>query len=244
MQKNKFLLTGGIILGSLLLIGAVFIGITKNKNVPVLTISNLNSCSKNINNTVRDSMTQTIYSFIKNANDYNQKGTAPSYTSTIREGSCKTTQGTASASPQARVKTSTIILDIPDAKQSWNISYDWYTGSTVVDTVVNGASRSCVKSSELIYGDFKCDSIMSLSKYGTDKYDPILQYMPYTGEGFNLVYDPDTKTVTATILIPSQYAGSEEFIQNNKDIVIYWFTHRGLDPSKYTINYTSAPETE
>ncbi len=181
-------------------------------------------------------MEETIYSYIKQANDYNKKDTLPKYTSEIRKDSCKTKESTV-AGVKGKLKSTTIILDVAEAKQSWKISYEWYTGKAPA-TVVNGATAECVSKQEQIYGDFNCEKILSKATYGTDKYDSILQYMPYTGQGFDLAYDADTKTVTATITVPAKDINNAVLIQNNKNAVPLWFAHRKLDITKYTVNYT------
>lgn len=236
MQKKQLL----IILLIIGLLTILIIAFFQNKESSKLTIIGLDKCSRNINKDVRKGMEETIYSYIKLANDYNKKDTLPAYKAEIRKNSCQTQQSDVGG-VKDKHKSTTIILDVPGAKQSWKISYDWYTGKAP-DTVINGAAAECVAKEELIYGDFNCEKIISKAEYGTDKYDPILQYMPYSGPAFDLTYNPDTKEVVAKIIVSAEDLNNAVLIQNDKNAVLYWFKHRKLDPNSYTITYQVTPK--
>lgn len=207
-------------------------------------IKNFGDCSKNATNGTTDDVSTSIYKLVKSANDYNKQPTEKYYKATIRQGSCQNTTHEVTdntTQKQHTVQTTTIIVDIPDVKQSWKIKYDWVTKSEGrVNIDLGTIQPSCLSKDQLLYGDFNCENIMSLAQYGTDKVDPILQYMPYSGAGFTLEYDADTKTVTVAFAPTPDIKDIPAFIQNTKTVVVpYWFQKRGLDQSKYKIIYSS-----
>jgi hypothetical protein len=207
-------------------------------------ITNLGSCTKRINPAVESMISRDAYGLIKSANDYNKKNTLPSYKGTIREGSCKQTASKTSlgySGKKQTVTTSSMVLDVPAAKQSWKISFDWIPKGNKIDTDLGNLRSECLPKEQLTFGDFNCEKATSLSRYGTDKYDPILQYTPYTGQGFYLEYNPDTKVVKAQIRVPQKDINNAELIKNDKFAVSYWFKHRNLDINKYTVTYEVVP---
>lgn len=241
-MKNKRLLL--IITLCVVAVFVVVIGVLsgKKESKGMVDIQGLASCSNNINKDVVTNIDLKTYALVKSANDYNKLPTASSYKATVRSGSCQQpTKSTITDSngKQRTIQTTSLIVDIPNAKQSWKIAFDWVTkNESVVGVDLGTIKPSCLKTNELVYGDFKCDNIVSLAKYGTDKADPILQYMPYTGAGFRMEYEPNSKTVTVFFDPPSGTTDTAAFVQNTKDIVPYWFQKRGLDQSKYTIKYS------
>jgi hypothetical protein len=220
---------------------------SNNKSTPQVQITNLDSCSENMKVSLEDLMNTTVYRYIEAANNHNNEETARDYSAEIREGSCQEdTIQTKGTNGSFDIKETTVILDIPDAKQSWEMIYHWQTENeergTDLGTV---ATLNCLPIEKLKYGDFNCDSVVSLMKYGTAKSDPILQYMPYTGAGFNLTYNPDTREVAAEITLRGSQMNNEELKANLRTQVEYWFTKRNLDMTTYTVtySYTNLDET-
>lgn len=202
-------------------------------------ITNLNDCTKGISQAVENEISTEIYTLVGFTNQYNKLDTPPKYSATIRDGTCKeVARGDVAGYTENTqlVKTTDIILDIPDAKQSWSLRFDWVSDRKV-EVDLGEIIPSCLPTELLRYGDFKCVNVLSLKRYGTDKYDPILPYMPYSGAGFDLAFDPEVKKVTATIYIPTKEQGNQELVENDKAIIPYWFEKRGLDINKYTIEY-------
>jgi hypothetical protein len=243
MRKNKVIILASVLIGCVGL-GLLFVLLGNTRPDPGhVSIKGLDKCSKNISGVVADNISTKLYALVKSANDYNKFSTADSYQASVRTGSCSQpdrTDVTNSLGDLRTVETSAIIVDIPDAKQSWKITYDWITNKESLDDVDLGTIQpSCLPTDQLRYGDFKCENIMSLAKYGTDKVDPILQYMPYTGAGFSLEYNPDTRTVSVLILPPPGTKDVRAFTENTKAIIPYWFEKRGLDMTKYTVVYSS-----
>ncbi len=241
MKKNTLL---AVVVGLFLLVFAVVVVVSGNHvKSGIVNIQGLAQCSKDIHNNVKDDIETKTYSLVKSANDYNKLKTSDGYKATIRGGSCKqeqTNQSTDSSGVHHTVNTSSIVIDIQSAKQSWKITYDWVTQSGSLANIDLGTIKpECLPVDQLKYGDFKCENIMSLAKYGTDKSDPILPYMPYDGAGFRLEYNPDNKTVSVIILPPSGTQDVAAFTENTKAIIPYWFKKRGLDESKYRVLYSS-----
>lgn len=235
----------------LALIAAMVVGVlfivfvfkkTSTQKSETVYITNLTSCATNINPSLTDEIYSATYHLVKSANSYNKISTQPKYTATIRDKSCRHVSQNSSLGYDGKkqpVKTTSIVIDIPDAKQSWELSFDW-VASKSINTDLGTIIPKCLPAESLIYGDFNCYKIMSLKEYGTDNYDVILQYMPYTGSGFDLGYNPETKEVTATIHIPIKEMDNQELIQNSREIVPYWFEHRGLDINNYTVIYKTS----
>lgn len=235
-----------IIASSLLLIVVIGLALlgrhsSQNKSQHVM-ITGIEDCSKNINASVLDDIEAKFYGTVKSANDYNKVSSADSYQATIRSGTCKnnTSNTTDSDGKKRVIQSTTLTIDVPNAKQSWQLQYDWVTKKDSLKGIDLGTIKpTCLPKSQLQYGDFKCENIMSLVQHGTDKVDPILQYMPYTGVGFDLDYDPDTKTVTVNFNPPSGTEDYQAYNENTKAIIPYWFQKRGLDQSKYKVVYSS-----
>lgn len=244
MTRSGLLIVGLLLLVITLGLVYLFSRVASNNEPGTVSISNLSVCSKNMHVDIKHDLTKTLYGFVKSANDYSKKDTLPNYSSEIREGSCNPLDDEevkGSDGKKLQVKTTVAIIDIPEAKQSWKVSYQWVTGKGEINTVVNGATPSCLVEDELKYGDFSCDKVLSLVKYGTDKYDPILQYTPYHGQGFYLSYNPDTRAVKAEIRVPEKDINNTELIENNKYAVSYWFNHRKLEISNYNVTYEVIP---
>jgi hypothetical protein len=248
MNNNNLLVKKNIIiaLAVTLVVASVFLIVRQlgSQKPSTVLISNLGSCTKKIHPDVKEAISKETYLLVKSANDYNKKQSLSKYKANIRDGSCNQgaeEKNTGYSGKSQLVKSTSITLDIPDAKQSWKISFDWINKGTKIDTDLGTISPECLSKDALVYGDFNCEKIMSLALYGTDKYDPILQYMPYSGQGFNLEYNPDTRAVKAQILVPQKDVNNKVRIDNDKYAVTYWFKHRNLDPSTYTITYEVVP---
>jgi hypothetical protein len=239
MTNRRLKLLGLLAAGTVLLV--VLFGL-QSRSAPQKTviISGVGDCSSNIDPSIISKLGTTLYSYVVVGNDYKHRSSASTYRGAVRDGSCRqehsnSTKGSNGA--KLIVKTSSVIVDIPDAKQSWMFRYDWVKRGDAGKTDLGTLQPSCLTADELLYGDFGCDKVLSLVKYGTADYDPILQYIPYSGDGFSLDYSPPTRQVYATIIIPANQRGNTELIQNNEAIIPYWFEHRGLDINKYQISY-------
>ena len=212
---------------------------TKEKSI---SITNLESCSKNMQVTLQESMQFNLYRTIKGANDYNKKASLPQYSATLREGTC-TEHDIAGVDGVEKIKESTAIVDIPEAKQSWFITYHWMPdGRPIQSDLGTIVIPTCLKEDKLIYGTFNCEQYISLITYGTNNVDPILPYVPYQGAGFHIEYEPTSKTVTATIELQESQKNNQKLINNLKVQVEYWFTKRSLDITSYNLVYKNEVE--
>jgi hypothetical protein len=242
-MKNKKLLIITSLLALVVLVLGISTMLNHKRSSGTVDIHGITECSVGINKSIVKDINTKMYGFVKSANSYNNTATANSYEATVRKGSCQqldSTSFTDSKGAKRTTKSTAVIVDIPTAKQSWKITYDWVNNDESLSDIDLGTIKpSCLKTEELIYGDFKCANILSIARYGTDKPDPILQYMPYTGAGFSMEFDPDTKTINVAFDPPSGTTDVPAFIQNTKDIIPYWFQKRGLDQSKYKVIYSS-----
>jgi hypothetical protein len=131
----------------------------------------LASCAKDMNAARVNEVQQNMYALVKSANDYNKKSTASTYTATVREGSCSPKSDhhvVGYSGKQTTVKTTAIIVDTPDTKQSWKITFDWVKNSQKIDTDLGTIMPECLPTDQLPYGDFKCTNILSLAQHGTE----------------------------------------------------------------------------
>jgi len=229
----------------LILVGVVvivaYLQAVNDRNKPdTVYIENLSTCSPGMQKGIEESLRTNMYDSIKAANDYNKKDSLKNYSASIREGSCKEeTQEVTEFGAITQLKVTTAILDIPDAQQSWEISYNWLpNGKKITVDLGTVITPRCLEEKDLIYGDFNCKKVLNITEHGTDNVDPILNYIPYTGAGFKIDYNPETKVVTATIQLRSSETDNQELINNLKKEVEYWFTSHDLKMSSYTVNYT------
>lgn len=207
----------------------------------IVVIEGIEKCSSGIGQSVITSAGTTLYGFVVQANDYNKTSSLETYRAKVRPDSCQqdgSNDVQNANGDQQTVRTSSAIVDIAAAKQSWKITYDWVADNDSPGVDLGTITPTCLKSDELVYGDFGCSAVLNLQKYGTTNYDPILQYTPYSGDGFTLDYDPKTREVAVTILMPADQKNNSELLENNKAIIPYWFQHRNLDIHKYTVTYS------
>lgn len=202
-------------------------------------ISGLGDCSEGIQSDRVKSLGGDLYDYVSQANTFNKVESLPTYEAVVRENGCEGLRSNFTkdyGGDQVRVYTSDVLVDVPEAKQSWLVKYDWMPDSSKrID--LGTLTAKCPSSDKLLYGNFNCDKVLNLQKYGTPDYDPILDEVPYQGQGFNLDYDPATKQVFATIVVPTKEKNNQELIENNKAVIPYWFQKRNLDINKYSITY-------
>lgn len=244
MTKQRLLLVSILVLTIVALLSYLAI---KPDAAPTksIRISGLSSCSKNIDQKVVDNLGVTLYGLVLTTNNYNKAKTLPNYDGQARSNSCEQRDAHTVVGDNGRkinVLTSSVIVDVPDPKQSWRITYDWLESGDASKIDFGILTPQCITSNELRYGNFNCTKAYNLYTYGTPDYDPILQYMPYTGEGFKLSYDPKNRSVLATINVPVSQKDNQELIQNNEAVVPYWFEYRKLDITKYNVAYTVSYE--
>lgn len=226
-----------LIVSALIIVGlALLSGSIKKKPVKnSVLITNLNSCAKDINSKVEATLGTQIYSYVKTANDYNHRANQSSYSAQIRQGSCQQLASTTSANNT--VSSTSATLDIPAAKQSWKITWAWITKDQTLATDVGSVEMECLPTDQLTYGDFHCTNTLSIIQYGTPHYDPILKFVPYSGDTFDVAYSPADKVVTVTVLVPAVWASDPTVAQNIEGAVPGWFSQNGLDINNYTVNY-------
>lgn len=239
IQKRRILLITLLLLG---LVGLIFIiGSSQKSNaIKIVYINGIQDCSEDIDSEVQKQFEGHLYGFVQAANDHNRKSSQPTYDGEVRDDSCKQSRSKivrADTGEKITVYRSSVIVDIAEAKQSWRISYDWLKSGNGLKTDLGSLEPNCLSDKELKYGNFNCQAALNVLRYGVPVYDPILEFLPYTGEGFTLTYGAEAKQVIATISIPSKERDNQELIENNKSIIPYWFEKRGLDINKYTVSY-------
>lgn len=232
----------------IMIIGVIAtIFLVRKSPVPnTVTITNLGYCSPDMNTIAQDKLYSQLYNLVKDTNNFNRHSTQATYNATFRKDTCNTTSNTARTSTDdlKTVFSTTATVDIPLAKQSWQIQYGWVKGGGSVGVDLGTMTPTCLNNSQLLYGDFQCTKALNYITYGTADYDPIMKYTPYTGVAFDLTYGPNTRTVIATILVEPKDADNSVLIANEKIAIGVWFQEHNLDITKYTIHYIVSPTAE
>jgi hypothetical protein len=203
----------------------------RGSNTTGLTISNLSGCSKGINKTSQNSLTRQLYTLVKSTNTFNEHPTESSYSASVRSGSCSTQHTSGQAS------SSTAIIDIPGAKQSWKVTFSWVTGSLATD--LGSIQPACLPIDKLLYGDFRCTRALESTNY-IDTTDPIVQYLPHSTLDYNLTIESsDKKILNAQLFLSgADQSNASAATALYKQEVVDYITSVGLNPADYTINYT------
>ena len=218
-----------------IIVGVVYSSMSRQADIQkaeTVYIKDLDLCSRTIGQEIVNDLRAKMFSYVSLANKYNNQPSNENYQAVIRGGTCKTAQYGKNAN------TSTLILDIPDAKQSWEISYAWTPGGVETNHDLGTVTPTCLEADKLIYGDFKCNEVLNILEYGIANPDPIIELLPYFSEGFELKYTKETNKVDAIIVIRPSQKDNQTLINNLKSQVEYWFSHRDLDINKYSVTYT------
>lgn len=239
MTKKRLILLVTIIL---VVLFVTFFLVARDKSAPtnMIFISGVSNCSKNIDPVVIENMGDTLYAYVATANDFNKTPGRPTYQAEVRKDSCRqeeTHTVKADSGHELVIKTSSVIVDIPEAKQSWRVKYDWAKKGDGLKVDLGMPTPTCLASTEVRYGGFNCGKALNIYKYGTPEYDPIQKYMPYSGAGFGLDYSPSDRQVIVSLDIPTKQKDNQELIENSKAVIPYWFQKRKLDINKYTVVY-------
>jgi len=220
----------------ILIVVIVIVAVVERSRVAddTVKITNLNDCSANIHHDMRDIIFQTVFAYVRAANDYNGQTTSASYRAEIRDGSCQQiSQGDNGFS-------TTAVVDIPEAQQSWRVQYFWITNNTewfdLGDVVL-----SCLPETELIYGDFNCKSVPFVTRNQTD---PILAFLPYSQINYDIRLGATTDGKTnldVRIFIywfDLENSTKEAAIAKYKTEITNWIRSNNLDPDEYHIVYS------
>lgn len=217
-----------IIAMTIMLLGfVVFSSLFSKTPEGVVRITNLSKCTR-LDKKTRNNIETMLYYTVTKANDINQNDSTPGYEGKIRKDTCNILE------KSKKLSSAEAIVDIEKAKQSWRISYEWGSGK---DTVINGPVAECVSEYEIIYKPFDCKKVINITQFEVETGDPIAEYTPYYGTGFEISFNVETSEVTAIIIVPKKDVNNTELIENNKKAVESWFEHRGLDMSKYSLIY-------
>lgn len=207
----------------------------KKKNT--VQIDNLDSCSKNMNDAVKKSLFESVFVYVKAANDFNKAPTDQSYSATIRANSCKQVQ---TSDGKDRFNQTTVIVDVPKAKQSWAASYHWRTTDDTRPEDLGEAAITCVAKDQLIYGDFNCANVPLVKKATLNA---ILSVLPIIVAEYSKDYStytefkitsPTSKNGVPVIKITDTTGG-------NKDRALAILKQKGFNPADYTVEYEYVP---
>lgn len=133
------------------------------------------------------------------------------------------------------------IVDMESIKQSYQVSYS-YSRDVNQDVGGDPVIISCLPKELLKFGEFKCSDITSEQ---TNRYDSILQHLPYQNFSFALSPDAtqgDKLVIHAKLSIPESSlsgdaASRASVIAAYKGEVVKWIRAKGLNPDDYTIQY-------
>lgn len=225
---------------SLAVIGIVillFLSLNGKKNNKEVNITNLTSCTEDITLPKTVDIESKLYKIVTSANKYNSVSSSSSYSATVRDGSCKTTTSSG-------INSTTFIVDIPKAKQSWGISFRWIPSSSQVTADTGGFTPSCLPQSKLLYGDFHCSDIVP-SLVQEANIDPIFKYIPHSTLDYSLTgaSNGGQALLTAQLFLTAvDQSNPDVATAQYKQEVLDYINSVGLDPSKYTITYTTVSQ--
>lgn len=158
IKRNKIIVAAGLGIFIVIVVFISFFASTNrkiNKDIKA-NIENISDCAKNADTQdLNSTVSATIYANIKVANSYNGKSTADNYNLQIRKDSCSQTSS-------GNTNSATVIVDVPEAKQSWVVNYSWF--DNISNTVIGNPGDtqvSCPSSDQLKYGDFHCQAALN-----------------------------------------------------------------------------------
>jgi hypothetical protein len=243
--RRIFLLAAALVFVGIIII-SIIIGISnsnKNQFGSFIKIQNYDQRVQNVSGDVKDAIQTTLYKLVeKNSPSGFDPGSVKD--AIIRDGSDKQVHDR-----EKDLYTGSFIIDMESVKQSFNTQYS-YSRTNTLDVGGNAIVLSCLPDSLLKFGSFDCkDFVMEQ----TNKYDEILQYLPY--ENFSFKITPDatandgTLTLVVKLTIPeSDLVGSigsrTQVVSLYKKEVVDWIKSKGLDPLKFKMsyNYTDSGE--
>lgn len=240
ISKKQIIITIFIIITIIIIFTFYFIFRPIQSNI--INISNLNECGDNIHNTISQNITASAYNTVKLAHNFNNQPSLNHYSGLIREGSCSTT------TEDNIGHTSMAILDIPDAKQSWQIEFFWIKNNQPTESLDFGAIKyTCITEDQMIYPDFNCDKIIAerdreINDNIINK-DPIFNILPYSTLNYTIrfasVDEKDKITLNITISISNvEYKEDpEKYVNLYKNSAIDYLKSRGFNPDNYSFNY-------
>lgn len=229
LNKRLWIILLGVIavlLGSLLFM---------KQRVPAgKVVMDFSACSSSISANTQNSLEIQAYHFVKGANTYNSVSTKRGYTGVIRNGSCSTKHGDS-------VDTTSFIVDIAQAKQSWKITFNQLAAGAP-PTDLGPITPSCVPENQLLYGNFNCTAALANIVPPSVKTDPMFDYLPHSTLDYTLTatVDSSNKTIlnAQLFLTEADQADPSAALAQYKQEVVEYIQSVGLNPNSYTINYT------
>jgi flagellar basal body-associated protein FliL len=238
-RRNRIIFIIVVCAVVLLLLGALIAVLSsvfapKNPYGNSAPIPGYDNLIKNLSPDYKDNITAQLYQTIKLNNP---KGPDPSKISDITLRTNSVTQEVLTSQKQY---TGSFIVDIASLGQSYKIQYTYSTGAN--DPILGGYPIivSCPDKTELIYGEFNCKTTYDQSNTPTD---PIVQYVPYSTLDYEIAaIQNDDNSVTLKVQLSLSDAdyktGKDQAVAQKKQEVLDWITSKGIDPSKYQIDYS------
>ena len=210
----------------------------QNRNRDTVQILNINNCSRNITDKIKQNIFEVTYGYVNMVNERNGKETKPVYDATLRLESCYQEEH---YEGDQKLYYTNVIVDVPDARQSWQVSYLWATTELADEIDLGPIEFSCVAEQNLIYSDFGCNDIPVLK---INQEDPIMKLLPFSTFNYRLfavkAEDGSKTQVTAEItLYSSDTRGStiEEATNRYKAEIANWFKVNSLNINNYNVTY-------
>lgn len=236
-RKKALAIVIGLFVGLIAVVSLMFFLTQSNENQfgKFIRIQNYTQKVKNLPGEMRDSMESSLYNtVVKNVDSEDTASRVGD--AIIRDGS-----ESQDYTQQTTVYDGSFIVDMKSIKQSYRIQYI-YSDSNTRETGGSPVVVSCLPEDQLIYGPFNCVDLVSSQTTNTDS---IMQYLPYENFSFKLSPDAtqgDELIIIATLDIPQSdlkgnAASKREVVALYKGEVNDWFKSKGIDPTKYEIQY-------
>ena len=239
--RNKKRIAIGLAIVFLVACIAIFAYYLLNRHNEMVVITNLNTCVTDMSSADQDEIFRSIYPYIKEQNAVNLIPTQASYEGIVRAGTCQTQDYDIDGQKSHYTE---FILDIPTLQQSYRISFNWVKTyeEKLPETDLGHAGVSCLEPEELIYDDFNCDQNSLITTINANG-DPILEVLPYFGDGYSLSPTLSTESSSGYSIIltydpPSEvYLGGTlaEFQAERYKMMENYLKSKNIDISNYTI---------
>ncbi|MGH7218309.1 MAG: hypothetical protein ACREGE_02615 [Candidatus Microsaccharimonas sp.] len=236
-RKNAALiLLGGLaLLVGLIALITIFTQKDENQFGKFIRIQNYDTKVKNVSSDVRDGIESYLYNVVVKNIDSSVDASNIN-DATIRDDSDIQEYDTATT-----IYSGSFIVDMASIKQSYNVQYS-YSSDEAANIGGNPIVVSCLPKEKLIYGEFTCTDLVSEQATASDV---LLQYLPY--ENFTFEITPDATQGDALVLVVSldiaevdlkgNAASNAEIVAMYKKEVTDWISSKGVDPTKYEIQY-------
>ena len=202
----------------------------------IVEIDGLADCAQDIRDETLYSAFGSMYNSVVAANERNDEASEEFYSGAVRNGTCRRERINGVMQEFWSV---TAIVDIPDAGQSWDISFGYIERRVrEIREPIGPFQASCLPLNQLIFGDFNC-FVPIQGEVDTTQIDPIFEYLPYSTFSWQ-VFSPGIRQLGVRIFLSSadtRGTTREKAAERYKQEVREWVNSKGFNFDEYTVNW-------